>query len=498
MIYKDLPYNKYALKPKPLSAKERELARVLSSLLQRKSPLSSASFQSLTETESTPIIEGLRDFLQRVPSHLLETLPSSEEQKNLEKLVSSFFDKTALFVHDSKALAKEVIELSFGYGRLTPLVSDDDLEEIMFNKVNAPLFAYHRRHGLCQVQLSLDKDEVGTLIERIARFAGKEVSERYPLLEANFPDGSRINVTVPPASPKSPSITIRKFTKSPVTLLDLIQNNTFNLEIAAFLWAAVEGFSLYPLNVLVCGSTGAGKTTLLNALSVFVPKSDRIVSVEDTLELQLWGKENWVQMQSRPGYKESPDLTMNDLLKSSLRMRPDRIIVGEVRGAEAQTMFTAMNVGHRGSMGTLHSNSAAETVLRLTGEPMNVPKNMMTLVDLIVVIHRIYSRQKGLIRRVFEVSEVTRGDQGVALSPLYSWDYGTDSIKKQDIPSQSIEKLSKYTGRSKKEVEMEIGRRQAVLEWMISKKINSVEGIDTVVQAYYTHPSVVFDQMNKE
>nr|WP_240910723.1 ATPase, T2SS/T4P/T4SS family [Thermococcus sp. MV11] len=248
-------------------------------------------------------------------------------------------------------LAEMIVQQMIGYGKLDPLVRDDNLEEIMVIGNNRPVYVWHRRFNMCKTNVVFeDEKEILNIIERIAREVGRRIDQQSPLLDARLPDGSRVNATIPPISLDGPTITIRKFKKDPLTIIDLIKYGTMNTEIAALLWIFVDGLGVKPANVLVAGGTGSGKTTTLNSLGMFIPPSERVITIEDTAELQL-PVEHWVRLETRPPNVEGKgEITMDDLVKNTLRMRPDRIIVGEVRGPEARTMFTAMNTGHNGAL----------------------------------------------------------------------------------------------------------------------------------------------------
>ncbi|NJE61822.1 secretion system protein [Thermococcus sp. 21S7] len=250
-----------------------------------------------------------------------------------------------------EVLADIIVQGMIGYGKLDPLVRDDNLEEIMVIGTNRPVYVWHRRFNMCKTNIIFPEEkEILNIIERIAREVGRRIDQQSPLLDARLPDGSRVNATIPPISLDGPTITIRKFKKDPLTIIDLIKYGTMNTEIAALLWIFVDGLGVKPANILVAGGTGSGKTTTLNSLAMFIPPSERVISIEDTAELQL-PVEHWVRLETRPPNVEGKgEITMDDLVKNTLRMRPDRIIVGEVRGPEARTMFTAMNTGHNGAL----------------------------------------------------------------------------------------------------------------------------------------------------
>jgi flagellar protein FlaI len=245
--------------------------------------------------------------------------------------------------------ANAVVREMVGYGIIDSLINDDLLEEIMVIGPRKPVYVFHREFEMMTTNIEFYNDEeIQDLVNRIAREVGRRVDISSPLLDARLPDGSRVNATIPPASVDDSSLTIRKFRKDPYSLIDLVQLKTINLETAAFLWLCVEGMGTKPANILISGGTGSGKTTTLNALAALIPERERIVTIEDTAELAL-PLEHWIRLEARPpGLEGTGELTMDILTKNALRMRPDRIIVGEVRHAEAFTLFTALNTGHDG------------------------------------------------------------------------------------------------------------------------------------------------------
>ncbi|MBU2099938.1 Flp pilus assembly complex ATPase component TadA, partial [Candidatus Micrarchaeota archaeon] len=245
--------------------------------------------------------------------------------------------------------AESVVREMVGYGLIDPLIRDDQLEEIMVIGPRKPVYVFHRRHEMMVTNIEFFSDsEIIDLINRIAREVGRRVDISSPLLDARLADGSRVNATIPPASPSGASLTIRKFRADPYSIIDLIQYGTFDVKSAAFAWLCVDGLGVKPANILITGGTGSGKTTTLNVLASFIPERERIVTIEDTAELSLPLK-HIIRMEARPpGLEGTGEITLDVLTKNSLRMRPDRVIVGEVRHDEAFTLFTAMNTGHDG------------------------------------------------------------------------------------------------------------------------------------------------------
>lgn len=250
-----------------------------------------------------------------------------------------------------RELGEVAVHDMIGFGLLDPLLADDQLEDIMVTSVGKPVYVYHRKFGMCYTNIVFyDDDSIKYLIDKMARIVGRRIDQQAPLLDARLQDGSRVNATIPPVSLDGPTISIRKFRKDPLTVVDIINYGTVSTDFAAFLWLAVDGLGVKPANILIAGGTGSGKTTTLNAASNFVPAQERIISIEDTAELQLPHK-HWIRMETRPPNVEGRgEITMDDLVKNTLRMRPDRMVVGEVRGSEARTLFTAMNTGHDGAV----------------------------------------------------------------------------------------------------------------------------------------------------
>jgi flagellar protein FlaI len=399
-----------------------------------------------------------------------------------------------------KRLSEVVVQDMIGYGPLDILLADDMLEDIMVTGTNKPVYVYHRKHGMCLTEIIFeDEESIRHIIDKIARIIGRRIDQQTPLLDARLPDGSRVNATIPPVSLEGSTISIRKFRKDPLTVIDILKFGTLSTDVAAFLWLIVDGMGVKPANIIFAGGTGCGKTTTLNAATTFVPERERILSIEDTAELQLPHR-HWVRLETRPPNVEGRgEITMDDLVKNALRMRPDRMIVGEVRGPEARTMFTAMNTGHDGCMGTLHSNSAMETITRLTEPPMNVPGIMIPALDVIVMQQRIYDRQKGQIRRITEVAEVSGFEGGkVQLSRIYRWNPRTDVLEPTGVPSRIKHTIAEFSGLSGSEIEIELEKRAAVLEWMGQRGIRNIFDVGKVIQEYYRGPENVLKRVRAE
>ncbi|MEE9474528.1 MAG: CpaF family protein, partial [Candidatus Hydrothermarchaeaceae archaeon] len=397
------------------------------------------------------------------------------------------------------AFAKLIVQNMIGYGLLELLVKDDELEEIMVVGTKKPVYVNHRKYGTLETNIVFDTDdESKRIIEKIATSVGRRIDKSMPLLDARLPDGSRVNATIPPLSLHGPTLTIRKFKKDPLTVVDLVNFGTLSPEISAYLWLVVDGFGIKPGNILTAGGSGCGKTTTLNCLCSFIPTTDRVITIEDTAELHL-PIEHCIRLETRPPNVEGEgEVSMDNLVKNTLRMRPDRIIVGEVRGSEARTLFTAMNTGHDGCMGTVHANSAKETIVRLTNPPMNVPEIMLPALDLILMQNNVY--QKGeTLRRITEIAETAVSeDEKVVLNSVYTWDPKTDSIKSTGAPSVLKQKIAKLKGVSVEEVETEIKKRERVLRWMLEKNISDINDVAMIFTKYYIDSEKLLGEITAE
>jgi pilus assembly protein CpaF len=338
----------------------------------------------------------------------LDLTKTDEVRKNVEEIFNEILDTENIVLTrvDRARLFEAVAAEILGFGPIEPLLKDNSINEIM---VNGPRLVYIERHGRIEkTNVQFQNDEhVMRVIDRIVAPLGRRIDESSPYVDARLPDGSRVNAIIPPLTLNGPVITIRKFSKDPFTVDDLIRFGTMTPEMAMFIKACVEA----RLNIIVAGGTGSGKTTTLNVLSSFIPNDERIITVENAAELQL-RQEHVITLESRPANIEGRgEITIRDLVINCLRMRPDRIVVGEVRGGEALDMLQAMNTGHDGSLTTLHANSPRDTLSRLETmvlmAGMELPvrairEQVASAVDLIVQ----QERMKDGSRKIVSVSEV--------------------------------------------------------------------------------------------
>src|SRR5438132_826109 len=322
-------------------------------------------------------------------------------------------DRTPLTREERRQIIREITDDILGYGPLEPFLRDDSVTEVM---VNAHDRIYVERLGKIEKSTTSFVDDAHLLriIDKIVSQVGRRVDEASPMVDARLPDGSRVNAIIPPLALKGPTLTIRKFSRDPYTMNDLITFGSISAEAAQFLAACVEG----KLNVLISGGTGTGKTTTLNAMSAFVPHDERIVTIEDAAELQLQ-QDHVITLESRPPNIEGQgEIRIRELVRNALRMRPDRIIVGEVRGAETLDMLQAMNTGHEGSLTTIHANSPRDALARLETLVLTagvelplraIREQVSSAFDLLIQITRLVDGS----RRISHVTEVLRMESDV-------------------------------------------------------------------------------------
>ena len=328
-----------------------------------------------------------------------------------------------LTIGEKAELVDQVFSSIRGFGLLDSILKDDDITEVM---INGPKEIFIEKSGrLMKLDEKFESEEkLVDIIRKIVGLAGREVSEANPIVDTRLPDGSRVNVVMPPISLKGPIVTIRKFSKNPMTIEKLLEYGSITQEVADFLELLVRA----KYNIFICGGTGSGKTTFLNAVTNYIPKDERIITIEDSAELQIAGIENLVSLETRNANTAGVGrITIQDLIKSALRMRPERIVVGEVRGAEALDMLQAMNTGHDGSLSTGHANSNKDMLSRLEtmvlqgAEGLPLPAVRQQIASaLAIMIH--LSRLRDKSRKTMEISEVLGYENGeIRLNPLYEF-----------------------------------------------------------------------------
>jgi len=388
-----------------------------------------------------------------------------------------------------------IIRDFIGYGKIDPLMKDHLIEDVSADGVNIPIYVWHRIYESLPTNIIFNEEaELNSFIIRLAYLAGKNISIASPILDASLPDGSRIQLTYgSEVTRRGSTFTIRRFRFDPLTISDLITFNTVSSEMAAYLWYIIENRA----SVIVAGGVAAGKTTMLNCLSMFIKPEMKIVSVEDTQELNL-PHENWIPSVVRLGFghedKKGGSITLFDLLKAAVRQRPDYIIVGEVRGEEAYTLFQAMATGHLG-MSTIHAESVEAVINRLESEPMNIPTPLIAMMDVIMVMARteIEGRPARRATTTTEVLELNRKTKRILAEEVFSWNPREDKFVFSGH-SSLLEKHMKKLGVNEEDIKRELHRRKTVLEWMVRKNIRRYTDVANVIREYYANPKRVYQK----
>jgi flagellar protein FlaI len=371
-------------------------------------------------------------------------------------------------------------------GKIEPLMRDHMIEEISCDGTNIPLYIWHREFESIPTNITFhSEDELNNFVQKMSYIGGKHASLASPIVDASLPDGSRINMTLGGEITKRGStFTIRRFRADPITIVDLIKFKTISIHEAAFLWYAAENNS----TMLVGGGTASGKTTLLNSLSSFIRPGQKIVSIEDTHELNLL-HENWIPAVSRQSFTDGQvgEITQYDLLRAALRQRPDIIIVGETRGREAYTLFQAMATGH-GGFSSIHADSVEATLTRLVSSPMDVPKTLIAnTLDLITLQLKLRLGDRS-VRRIIQISEIAGLDDKtgeIKTHEIFKWNPSTDT---HEFAGNSVvaNKIKDRTGIDDDQITYEIEKRKTALEWLTENNIRGHKEVMKNVLEFYS------------
>ena len=387
----------------------------------------------MTEQEQKRCIEEIRQYVTE--NLMLSELSDDDLQVKIEEIANRYFENRYISIDDRVAIIENVFSSIRGFGILDSIIKDDTITEVM---VNGPNDIFIEKSGkLLKLDQKFESEQRHEdIIQRIVGLAGREVNQANPIVDTRLPDGSRVNVVLPPITLVGPVVTIRKFSKTPMTVEQLIKYGSITKEIADKLELLVKA----KYNIFICGGTGSGKTTFLNAVSNYIPHDERVITIEDSAELQIVNIDNLVSLETRNANASGKGLiTIRDLIKSSLRMRPERIIVGEVRGGEALDMLQAMNTGHDGSLSTGHANSVRDMLSRLEtmvlqgseGLPLAAIRQQIgSAIDIIIHLSRLRDHS----RKTMEITEVLGLEDGeIKLNPLYVFEEDENS---------SLEKVS--------------------------------------------------------
>jgi archaeal flagellar protein FlaI len=410
-----------------------------------------------------------------------------EDKRYLNSLNSKYVDAGNILLdkyipgtnkETKRLLTSYILNMMLGLGDLEALIADDNLEEIAVNGSKDFIWVFHKNIGWCKTNIRPANDNtIYDQASQIGRRIGREINNLAPLMDAELTDGSRVNATLYPVSQTGNTITIRKFAKNPWTMPALVKVGSISSELASLVWLCIQN----EISLLFSGGTASGKTSFLNACSIFFPANRRVISIEETRELQLPNFLQWIAMLTRePNPEGKGEITMYRLMINALRQRPDIMLVGEIRTEkDAETLFEAIHTGHA-VYGTVHADNSQDTIIRMTNPPINIPKITMNALGGIAVLFR--HRSKG-IRRVLEFGEILNtGDVNV----LYKWSLMNDRFAQIGEMTRLLETLSLYAGLTKKDIISEVAEKSKIIDWMIRYNVTNIDDAGFVVANYYT------------
>ena len=409
------------------------------------------------------------------------------------KLLKRFNVKVPRLAFDK--LMYYVVRDHIGYGVIDPLMRDPRLEDISCDGPCIPIYVWHRDYESLPTNIVFpDSEKLDRFLMRMAYLIGKHISVAQPIVDGALPDGSRIHMTYgSEVTKKGSTFTIRKFRGEPLTIVDLIKLGTLNSDIASMLWFALENKA----SLLVVGGTASGKTTTINCLSMLIHPDAKIVTIEDTPEINL-AHVNWVQSVSRPGIMGVGEVTLYDLLVAALRQRPDYIIVGEIRGAEAYTLFQAISTGHAG-LSSMHAESVSAALRRLIAEPMKIPKPLVATLNYILLQARLTIAGKSS-RKILSVTEIVGLDsrtEEFIMNEVYAYSLEKDQFI-YNGRSYIVEKIARVKGLSEEEVRKDLNERKMILEWMVKKDIRGYREVTAIVRDYYRNKEALLNRVRMD
>jgi flagellar protein FlaI len=387
------------------------------------------------------------------------------------------------------------------YGKIDPLMRDPNIEDISCDGSCLPIFLFHRKYGSLKSNIQFsDEDVLSKFVITLAQKCGKNISIAEPMLDATMPDGSRIQMTLSKAvTTKGSTFTIRRFRADPITATDLIMYKSMSPEMVAYMWLAVEN----GVNALIAGGTAAGKTSTLNAISLFIPRESKIVSIEETREINL-PHPNWIPGVVRSGFGEvindklAGEIDLYDLMKAALRQRPEYILVGEIRGKEAYVLFQAMATGHT-TYSTVHADSAQSLIHRLEGKPIEIPRVMLQSLDIVTIQVQAELGDKRVRRckQIVEIVDIDPMTKEILTNEVFRWDSVQDQFFYSG-KSYVMERIRAQHGMSKDEMMDELKRRVEILEWMKDNNVRAFKDVARIVASYLDTPDEVMEKIRKE
>ncbi|MBX0302996.1 type II/IV secretion system ATPase subunit [Haloarcula salinisoli] len=443
---------------------------------------------SLTDFESELLDRLYEDI--RGPLIYRESVDTDPEQALREELYDRLEEYGVVIEAETFYRLFYYLYRSFqGYGRIDPLMHDPAIEDISCDGSDLPIFVYHDEYTDIETNIAFEEQELNNFVIQLAQRSGRHVSISDPVVSTTLPDGSRIELALgEEVTPRGSAFTIRKYADEPFTPIDLLNFGTFSLEMLAYLWLAIESNK----SLIFAGGTAAGKTTSMNALAMFIPPRSKVLTIEDTRELSLY-HDNWLSSVTRERLDDS-DITMYDLLRSALRHRPEYIIVGEVRGEEAITLFQAMNTGHT-TFSTMHADSVQTVINRLENEPINVPRPMVQSLDILCV--QVLARSgEERVRRAKTLAEIEGIDQRTGeldYSTTYAWEATRDTFQERN--SELVDEIREERGWSQSELLTEINDRKRFLTFLQDRGVTDYRRFTAMVNKYYADKARVMERI---
>ncbi|WP_394354591.1 type II/IV secretion system ATPase subunit [Halobellus salinus] len=376
------------------------------------------------------------------------------------------------------------------FGRIDPLMNDPHIEDISCDGYDLPIFVYHDDYTDIETNVVYNGEDLDDFVIRLAQESGRHVSVGDPVVGTTLPDGSRVELALgEEVTPRGSAFTIRKYADEPFTPIDLIDYGTFSVEEMAYLWLCIENNK----SLIFAGGTASGKTTSMNAVSMFIPPRAKVLTIEDTRELSLY-HDNWLSSVTRQRLHEGSDIDMYDLLRSALRHRPEFIVVGEVRGDEAVTLFQAMNTGHT-TFSTMHADSIETVINRLENEPINVPRAMVQSLDLLCIqtLSRVGGERVRRSQAIGEIGEIDQRTGELDYSRAFTWDPESDTFDRSD--STLVDEIQRERGWTRTERKREMRRRRRFLQLLSNLGTTDYRAFTALVNEYYTNPERVMDRL---
>jgi flagellar protein FlaI len=446
--------------------------------------------------EETNILNAIKEAIIINVGIPLEILKNDELMKNyLNQMIKKILKKYKKQVpQESEDKLKYYLIRDFlGYGKIDILFHDQNIEDISCNGVNTPIYIWHRVHESLPTNILFPTaEELNFVVTRLVYKTGNQISIANPILEGTLPEGYRAHITLDEVSKRGDTFTIRKFRANPFTVVDLIQLGTISPKIAAYTWLLIEHLR----SMMICGAVASGKTAFLNAISMFIKPEMKVVTIEEVRELRL--HENWIPMTTRPSYQPGiQEVNLFDLLKSALRQRPDYIIVGEVRGEEAYTLFQSIAVGH-GGLCSIHADSEDSVIKRLLTRPMDVPPMMLPLMNCLIQVRRVaFNGQVARrVESVTEIIDIDRETQEPTLVTRFKWNAETDTFaynKPNNKDKSVFHFISQINQINIDTLHEELERREVILQWMVNVGVKNYDDVANIIRNYYHSPEDVYN-----